>query len=153
MEKMQYGQACNVDKPIRSCHFLPRELTTHAMSTSEEHNRRTEETENSSMFNLSSFQWFIDHPILSTTLWLIGKGATPDESDFHMIDANLEASSNSRGRLSWSDEHGQSLTEILGAEVMIVLLLVEMWSENISNSGIFWSLHQLQHLVQTVRKL
>jgi hypothetical protein len=67
---------------------------------------------------LSSFRWVQKHPLLATVIWVLGK-VVPHAVEVHSPDSDSSGPSSaatSRGRLSWSDEHGGSLAEYMGEE-------------------------------------
>jgi len=63
--------------------------------------------------NNGGLQW-LRHPLLSSVVWFLGGSTPPRETDYDVD--SLGSQQTSRQRLSWSDEHGKSLTEILGGD-------------------------------------
>ena len=59
---------------------------------------------------LAMANWYSDHPVVSTVLWLLGSDPELIES----IDNNPKISSKSR-TLSWKDEHDGPIAEYLGS--------------------------------------
>ena len=63
----------------------------------------------------SSLTWFVKHPILSSVVWIFGRSKSTPSTSYDVDE--LSSMNTSRQRLSWSDEHGKSLVEVLGTEV------------------------------------